>query len=110
LSGYIADFPKGKRLTAYVLYLPVLIPQFPSLVNTGTKINGKQVKVGLGAPKGKTGSLGGVGVVMGHEKMLFRMDIGLTPPGHITGKGNEITTFDESPFSFHVYDWRGGPR
>jgi RHS repeat-associated protein len=110
LSGYIVDFPKGKRLTAYVLYLPVLIPQFPSLVNTGTKINGKQVKVGLGAPKGKTGSLGGVGVVMGHERMLFRMDIGLTPPGHITGKGNEMTTFDEPPFSFHVYDWQGGPR
>lgn len=93
-----------------MLYLPVLAPQIPSLVSTGTKINGKPVKVGLGAPNGAMGSLGGIGVVMGKERMLFRMDIGLTPAGHITGRGSEISTFDEDPFSFHVYDWRGGPR
>mgnify|MGYP006169580905 CR=1 FL=1 len=110
LSGYTADHSRGKRLTAYVIYLPVLVPQVPSLVATGMKINGKPVKVGLGAPGGKTGSIAGVGVVMGHEKMLFRMDIGDTPSGHRVGKGNELGAFNESPFSFHVYDWRGGPR
>jgi hypothetical protein len=41
--------------------------------------------------------------------MLFRMDIGLTPTGHIGG-ASELKTFDDPPFSFHVYDWRGGPR
>jgi len=110
LAGYGADYLLGKQFSAYVLYLPVLVPQFPSLLNTGMKINGKPVKAGLGAPGGKIGSLGGVGVVMGHERMLFRMDVGLTPAGHITGRGNEITTFDEPPFSFHVYNWRGGSR
>ncbi|WP_298850495.1 Ig-like domain-containing protein [uncultured Aquimonas sp.] len=111
LAGYVADYTKGRRMTAYVIYLPVLIPQLPSLVNAGgRKINGKPVRIGLGAPGGKTGSLGGVGVVMGNERMLFRMDIGTTPTGHITGRGNELTTFDDAPFSFHVYSWRGGPR
>jgi RHS repeat-associated protein len=111
LAGYVADYTKGKRMTAYVVYLPVLVPQLPSLVSAGgRKINGKPVKIGLGAPTGKTGSLGGVGVVMGHERMLFRMDIGTTPAGHITGRGNELATFDDAPFSFHVYNWNGGPR
>lgn len=49
-------------------------------------------------------------MVMGHERMLFRMDIGSTPGGHVTGRGNEITTFNEPPCSFHVYNWNGGPR
>jgi RHS repeat-associated protein len=111
IAGYAAEFAKGKRLTAYVLYLPVLVPQLPSLVNAGgKKINGKPVKIGLGAPGGKIGSLGGVGVVMGHERQLFRMDIGATPAGHVAGRGNEIKPFDEPPFSFHVYNWGGGPR
>ena len=65
---------------------------------------------GMRAPGGARGPLGGLGVVMGGERMLSRMDIGLTPPGHITGRGSEMTIFNEAPFSFHVYDWRGGPR
>lgn len=97
-------------MKAYVIYLPVLIPQVPSLIDSGAKINGKPVKLGLGAPDFRTGSLGGVGVVMGKERLLFRMDIGLTPISHIKGRGSEIDAFDEPPFSFHVYDWRGGPR
>lgn len=68
------------------------------------------MKIGLGAPSGKMGSLGGVGVVMGTERMLFRMDIGATPSGHKHGAGNEILPFNEPPFSFHVYNWGGGPR
>ena len=110
VTGYVADYGAGKRMSAYVIYLPVLVPQFPTLVSTGRSINGKPVKVGLGAPGGKIGSLGGVGVVMGKERQLFRMDIGLTPTGHITGRGFELDTFNEPPFSFHVYRWHGGPR
>jgi RHS repeat-associated protein len=110
LAGYVGDYGAGKRLTAYVMYLPVLVPQFPTLVNTGRSISGKPVKVGLGGPGGKIGSLGGIGLVMGKERQLFRMDIGLTPAGHKTGKGFELDTFNDPPFSFHVYKWHGGPR
>jgi hypothetical protein len=109
IAGYAADYLLGKRLTAYILYLPVLLPQRPSLIKTGLWIDGKRVKIGLGAPRGKVGSLACVGVEMGKERMLFRMDIGLTPRGH-KGGASELKTFDKAPLSFHVYDWGGGPR
>ncbi|MBX3711812.1 MAG: hypothetical protein KF800_07615, partial [Lysobacter sp.] len=111
IPGYVGDYGLGKRFNSYVIYLPVLVPQKSSLVNSGVKINGKAVKIGLGGPGEARGSLAGIGVVMGGvEKQLFRMDIGLTPPGHKIGKGYEINAFDQPPFSFHVYDWHGGPR
>ena len=110
IAGYVKDYTRGRRVRAYVIYLPVVVPQAPTLVNTGRTLNGKPIKIGLGAPGGRRGSLGGVGLVMGKERMLFRMDIGATPTGHVRGRGSEIKAFDEGSFSFHVYDWRGGPR
>ena len=109
LAGYASDYARGKRMSAYIIYLPVLFPQPPSVYSTGIKINNHPVKVGLGAPGGAFGSLGGLGVFMGSEKMLYRMDIGLVKPGH-TGGGYEVDNWSEAPFSFHAYNWHGGPR
>ena len=109
--GYTTDYMKGKRLKSYILYLPVLSPTPPRTINSGIKISGHPLKIGLGASGKNKGSLAGVGVEMGHERMLYRMDIGLTPKGHITGRGFELTTFDMPPdYSFHVYRFNGGPR
>ena len=110
-AKYAMEYSRGKRIKSYILYLPVLSPAAPRLIDTRRKIFKTPVKIGIGAVGKNRGSLAGVGLEMGHERMLYRMDINLTLKGHITGRGYELTTFDLPPdYSFHVYRFNGGPR
>ncbi|MFY9259107.1 MAG: hypothetical protein WAO71_01215, partial [Gallionella sp.] len=113
IAGYIKDAPRYKSPSAYIVYLPTLTPAPSVRFNTGVKINGKPLQVGAGGPGSKTGSLTGVGLVMGKEKALYRMDIGRGNPNHVQ-RSSELGIFDATggeQFSFHVYNWKdGGPR
>ena len=109
-TGYAKEYAKGKRLKSYVLYIPVLSPAKSKLIDTKRKIFKTPLKIGIGASGGNRGSLAGVGLEMGHERMLYRMDINKTPKGHKL-KGNELGTFDmDRNYSFHVYKFDGGGR
>jgi len=113
LRNYLYAATRGQKLTAYILYLPVLFPQAPTVRDTKMKkINGKSIMVGLGGPDGKSGSLGGVGVWMGKERALYRMDLGLTHTNRNPKSidPNEISVFNQDPYSFHVYNFEGGKR
>ena len=114
-AGYMKTrYVRGNKLTGYVIYLPT-IGRFPSkIVPTGVKVGDVGVSFGLGGPGGKYGSVGGLGVIMGGERQLYRMDFrpfDLKHGGASGISGNEIApVWKSGPYHFHAYNWNGGPR
>jgi RHS repeat-associated protein len=112
-AGYVTSTTKGSKLTGYVIYMPTFGPLPSRTVGTGFKINGNEIKLGFGGPGGNFGSLAGIGVIMGSERQLYRMDYHPFNSGHggsLGIKGHEIAVWQRNPYHFHVYNWNGGPR
>lgn len=110
---------KTHKLTAYIVYLPTFMMAGSATFPSGFSVGGKQVRVGVGGPSDKFGSLLGIGVHMGSERQLWRMDPFPVDPNHgngaSTGTGlgvalGELAVLKRSGYHTHVYKWAGGPR
>jgi len=77
-AGYVKSRSVGHKIAAYVLYMPNFF-WTPSRTSRIGSINGVPLKLGFGSPKKTSGSLLGIGVVMGGERQLLRMDAGQKP-------------------------------
>jgi RHS repeat-associated protein len=105
--GYIKSRRKGQKLKAYYLYLPNFIQSAAFKLKTNVKINGVPLKIVVGGAK--KGRLAGIGVHMGVERQLFRMDYHRPSPYHgLTGlgtSGNELSYWIDDYFHYHVMKW-----
>ena len=112
VEGYTEGLLEGKKIDAYLIYLPTLIGWVREYdISTGTEIGGKPLKLVAGAfGKDKIGSIMGVGVASGGKNLqLMRMDIGKLSKNHgkATGglKNGELEVLKESLYHMHVYKW-----
>ncbi len=86
--GYVKSRNRGHRMSAYYLYMPTFGALSPNMeLNTHIKINGIPLKLSFWDIQGRTGRLCGVGVHMGSERPLFRMDFHTPNPGHGSRSG-----------------------
>jgi RHS repeat-associated protein len=108
--GYVKMLSKGRDITAFTIYMPTIISMPGKLVPSGLKVNfkGKKIPVNLGFGGSGTGSLFGIGVVMGGEIDLLRMDLAAFRETHggVDGlKGDEIAVKHHNRFHMHVKKW-----
>ena len=105
-AGYLGSRIRGQRLKAYILYMPTFFrtPQRTSRIGS---VNGIPLKLGFGVPDKKgAGTLMGIGVEMGGERQLLRMDLGPKPKGH-GDKDYEIDVIEDAMCHMHVIKWNG---
>lgn len=79
-----------------------------SKIPTSVKINGVPLKIVVGSKK--IGMLTGIGVHMGSERQLFRMDWHTWRSSHgnksgLGVGGNELAAWPEGNFHYHVNKW-----
>jgi len=117
MSTWVPQFAlslaRGRKLSAYVLYMPTFGKLPSRLVSTGVKIDGVALKLGFGGPANKFGSMMGLGIEMAKERQLMRMDYHPFNEGHGGPSGvqpGEIAVLREEPWHMHVFNFEGGGR
>jgi hypothetical protein len=111
IAGYTGDLLRGKKIDAYLIYMPTFIPWFKETkISSGLKIGGIPVKLVAGASSvRKVGGLLGIGVsVDKRNTQLLRMDYHAFRPGHGGSSGlqkDELAILKENRYHMHVYRW-----
>jgi RHS repeat-associated protein len=114
--GYMKT-QKTSKITGFLLYMPLLTsgPEGVVPVPTPAKVRFASrkvpIKIVFGGPKKAYGSLIGIGVQMGSNRQLVRMDYHEWRDGHGGSKGkrgNEIRVWTDGNYHYHVMTWGAG--
>jgi RHS repeat-associated protein len=126
-SGFESSAAKGDKLSAFLIYMPLPIagiPQREIKTNTSVKLSKSKIPINLifgAANADASGQLFGLGVKMGINRQLIRMDFhgahGGGPftvgsPSNPTGHGgvngvkpNEVSVWADGSFHYHIRKW-----
>ncbi|WP_159675658.1 hypothetical protein, partial [Andreprevotia sp. IGB-42] len=113
-KGYVTSKEKGKKLTGFLIYMPLVMkgPGGGVAITTPAKVRFGQekvpIKIVFGGPAGAAGQLTGIGMEMGSLRQLVRMDYHSWAPGHggISGlQGGEMVNWVDGSFHYHVRFW-----
>ncbi|MBH2029090.1 MAG: RHS repeat-associated core domain-containing protein [Moraxellaceae bacterium] len=111
-KGYLSSKKNRNKLTAFLIHMPI-VSKLPSTISikvpTPARVTvGSQkvpVKLEFGGPKGAEGQLFGIGVSMGKDRQLFRMDYHEWHGTKTGPTGDEISVWRDGNYHYHVRQW-----